>query len=123
MEHTPDFTLEVQGVRASCPTGDAYATQQIAAGTIPVPHSTMASWVRGAERVVMIDGCFLKCHHRVLNKLVAEEKIISIEALPMYKKYEDKFLMDDVPAEERNAVARQVADQIIAGLRSHGLAL
>jgi uncharacterized metal-binding protein len=74
----------------------------------------MARWVKDAEQVVMIDGCFLKCHGRVLKELVGEEKVIHIDALPLYKKYTDIFLMDDVPEEERKAVARQVADKIIA---------
>ncbi len=82
-----------------------------------VPHSSMAAWVKGADKSVMIDGCFLKCHGRVLNKLVGGEKVIEIDALPLYKKYTDVFLMDDVPEEERKAVARQVADKIIAKLK------
>ena len=81
-----------------------------------VPHSSMARWVKDADRCVMIDGCFLKCHGRVLKTLVGEEKVIHIDALPLYKKYTDIFSMDDVPEEERKAVARQVADQIIAKL-------
>jgi uncharacterized metal-binding protein len=81
-----------------------------------VPHSSMAEWVRGADRSVMIDGCFLKCHGRVLNALVGEEKVIQFDALPYYRKYTDVFRMDDVPEEERKAVARQVADRIIAKL-------
>ena len=81
-----------------------------------VPHSTMAEWVRTAQKLVMIDGCFLKCHGRVLKKLVPEEKVIHFDALPLYKKYTDVFLMEDVPEEERKAVARQVADKIIAKL-------
>jgi hypothetical protein len=80
----------------------------------------MAAWVNGAEKVVMIDGCFLKCHGRILKKLVPEEKVIHIDALPLYKKYTDVFLMDDVPEEERKAAARQVADKIIARLRKAG---
>jgi uncharacterized metal-binding protein len=79
-----------------------------------VPHSTMARWVRDAARVVMIDGCFLKCHGRVLNRLVDGHEVIHIDALPLYKKYTDIFLIEDVPEEERKAVARDVADQIIA---------
>jgi hypothetical protein len=67
-----------------------------------------------SPQVVMIDGCFLKCHGRVLKELVGEEKVIHIDALPLYKKYSDVFLMDDVPEEERKAVARRVADKIIA---------
>jgi uncharacterized metal-binding protein len=85
--------------------------------TFFVPHSAMASWVKGADKVVMIDGCFLKCHGRVLRNLVAEEKIVQIDALPLYKRYTDLFDMDDVPEEERKEVARQVADKIIASLK------
>ena len=87
------------------------------AETFFVPHSAMAAWVKEAQKSVMIDGCFLKCHGRVLKNLVAEEKVIHIDALPFYKKYTDIFLMDDVPEEERKAVARQVADKIIAKLK------
>jgi uncharacterized metal-binding protein len=136
--------LEVQEVKGLCPAGEAYAKQQIAAGTIPVltcegpcirgdiarlvgnligkempslarachgetffvPHSAMASWVKGAEKVIMLDGCFLKCHGRVLKTLIPEHKVM----------YTDLFDMDDVPEEERKAVARQVADKIITTL-------
>ena len=88
------------------------------AETFFVPHSSMARWVKEAEKSIMIDGCFLKCHGRVLKGLVGEEKMVHIDALPLYKKYTDIFLMDDVPEEERKAVARQVADKIIAMLKS-----
>jgi hypothetical protein len=86
------------------------------AETFFVPHSSMARWVKEADHSVMIDGCFLKCHGRVLNGLVGEEKVVHIDALPLYKKYTDIFLMDDVPEEERKAVARRVAGKIIAML-------
>ena len=154
--HTPDFSLNVQGVKGFCPAGEVYAKQQIEKKTIPVlscegpcirgevarlagnfiaqelpslarachaetffvPHSSMARWVKGAEKIIMIDGCFLKCHGRVLKGLVQEERMIHIDALPLYKKYTDIFLMDDVPEDERKAVARQVADKIIAKLKN-----
>lgn len=86
------------------------------AETFVVPHSAMARWVKEADKSIMIDGCFLRCHGRVLKKLIGEEKMIQIDALPLYRKYTDVFLMDDVPEDERKAVARQVADQIIASL-------
>ncbi|TNF98966.1 MAG: hypothetical protein EP297_06790 [Gammaproteobacteria bacterium] len=87
------------------------------AETFLVPHSSMARWVKQATQAIMIDGCFLKCHGRVLKKLIGEEKMIHIDALPMHKKYSDHFLMDDVPEADRKAVARQVADKIIAMLK------
>ena len=68
----------------------------------------------------MVDGCFLRCHGRVLKGLVGEERVVHIDALPMYRKYTDVFLMDDVPEEERKAIARQVADKIIAKLKQEG---
>jgi uncharacterized metal-binding protein len=78
-----------------------------------VPHSSMARWVEGADKVVMIDGCFLKCMGRVLNNLVDKEKIVQIDALSLYHKYTDVFYMEDVPEAERIETARQVADQVL----------
>jgi hypothetical protein len=86
-----------------------------------VPHSGMTAWVKGAEKSIMIDGCFLKCHGRVLNALVGEEKVVHFDAHPLYKKYDDLFKISDVPEEERKAAARQVADQIIARLEQTGV--
>lgn len=90
------------------------------AETFFVPHSSMTRWVKGAEKSIVIDGCFLKCHGRVLKKLIGADKVIHIDALPLYKKYTDVFLMDDVPRDEREAVAREVADKIIAKLSQNG---
>ena len=155
VEQTPDFTLDVAGVKGFCAAGETYAKQNMAEKKIPVlacdggcirgeiarlaanmvaedlpayarachaetffvPHSAMASWVKGADRAVMIDGFFLKCHGRVLNQLIGDDKVVQIDAYPLYKKYIGVFLMDDVPEEERKAVARQVADKIIAKLK------
>jgi uncharacterized metal-binding protein len=87
------------------------------AETFLVPHSAMARWVKEADRTIMIDGCFLKCHGRVLKGLIGEDKVVQIDALPLHRKYSDVFLMDDVPEGERREVARQVADKIIAMLK------
>ena len=123
-------TIPVLSCEGPCIRGEIarlaanYVTQEIPslarachAETFFVPHSSMAQWVKAAEKSVMIDGCFLKCHGRVLKDLVGEEKMIQIDALPFYKKYTDIFLMDDVPEDERKATARQVADKIIAKLK------
>jgi len=81
--------------------------------TFFVPHSSMARWVKEADQVVMIDGCFLNCIGRILNNQVDREKIIHFDALSLYKKYTDLFDMDDVPESEKNDTARDVADQIL----------
>ena len=91
------------------------------AETFFVPHSSMKRWIAAADKTVVIDGCFLKCHGRVLKNLVAEEKMVHIDALPLHRKYPDVFLADDVPREERERVARQVADMLIGMLRQQGI--
>lgn len=88
------------------------------AETAFVPHSAMARWVKQADQVVMIDGCFLKCFGRVLNNLVGQEKITHIDAHSIYKKYTDLFHMDSVPEVERQETARQVVEQILPELRA-----
>ena len=156
--HTKEFSLQVEGVKGTCPAGERYANEQMARQRVPVfscegpcirgeiarlaanlvakevpglarachaetffvPHSAMSGWVRSAERSVMIDGCFLKCHGRVLRKLVPAETVTHFDALPFYGKYADVFLADDVPEEERRAMARKVADGIIARLKEDG---
>ena len=82
-----------------------------------VPHSSMARWVKEADKVVVIDGCFLKCIGRVVNNLVEEEAVVHIDALRLYNKYTDLFAMEDVPEVERIDTARDVAAQILPGLR------
>ena len=86
------------------------------AETFFVPHSSMSEWVRSADRAVMIDGCFLRCHGRVLANLVPEAKVVRFDALQFYRKYNDVFLAEDVPESERMAASRQVADAVIAEL-------
>lgn len=126
-------SIPVLSCEGPCIRGDIarltanYVAQDVAslarachAETFFVPHSSMARWVKQAEKSIMIDGCFLKCHGRVLNGLVEQRKLIQFDALPFYKKYTDIFLMDDVPEEERKAVAREVADKIIARLKEQG---
>ena len=149
---------EIQGTNQQCPTGEAYAKQQIAEKRLPVlscegpcirgdiarlaanlvarevpnlarachgevfyvPQSSIAGWVKEAAKTVMIDGCFLQCHGRALKGLIGEEKVVEIDALPFHGKYGDLFSMDDVPEQELKAVARQVADEIIATLTHPG---
>lgn len=91
------------------------------AETFFVPHSSMRRWIEEADKTVVIDGCFLKCHGRVLKNLVGEGKVVHIDALPLYNKYTDVFLADDVPEDERQHVVRQVADKVIAVLRQQGI--
>ena len=125
---TPVFSCEGPCIRGDIARLAAnYVTRDVPslarachAETFFVPHSSMLKWIKGAKKTVVIDGCFLACHGRVLKELVGEEHVIHIDALPFYKKYTDIFLMDDVPEDERKAVARQVADKIVVKLRKEG---
>lgn len=85
---------------------------------IAVPGSEIAKWIKNAEKVILIDGCFLKCHGRIVKNLVDNEKLIQFDALSLYKKYSDKFDIDEVPEEERKKVARQVADWVLDNLNN-----
>jgi uncharacterized metal-binding protein len=81
----------------------------------------MTAWVKGAEKVVVIDGCFLSCLGRVLENVIDKDKIIHIDANPLYKEYSDVFLYTDVPEDARNELARKVADKILEKLRNYAL--
>jgi uncharacterized metal-binding protein len=82
-----------------------------------VPHSAMAQWVNESNTVVVIDGCFLKCHARILRGIVDAKALVEFDALPFYSKYTDYFDIDSVPEEDRNAAARQVTDGVIQELK------
>jgi uncharacterized metal-binding protein len=113
----PCIRGEIARLAANLVTAEAPYARCCYAETLLVPHSTMAAWVKGAEKVVVIDGCFLSCLGRVLENFVDKEKIIHIDAFPLYKEHQDAFLYTDVPEEERNKLARQVADKILQKLK------
>jgi uncharacterized metal-binding protein len=85
---------------------------------LTVPESTMTNWINEAERVVLIDGCFLRCHGRILENLIDKEKLIQFDALSHYKKYTDRFDIDSVPETQRKEVAGNVADWVISKLKA-----
>jgi uncharacterized metal-binding protein len=85
-----------------------------------VPDSAMAQWARAADKIVLIDGCFLRCHGRIAENRIDNEKLVQFDALSHYKKYTDKFDIDSVPEEERKQVARDVADWVLSNLNQKG---
>lgn len=82
-----------------------------------VPHSALARWIKKAGKIVLIDGCFLRCHGRILENLVGEQNLVQFDALSFYKKYTDRFDIDSVPEEERKETARLVADIVLSKLK------
>jgi len=84
---------------------------------LTVPGSALAKWMMTAEKIVLIDGCFLHCHGRVLENLIGKERLAQFDALSYYRKYNENFDIDEVPEAERKAAARLVADAVLAELR------
>lgn len=80
---------------------------------ITVPDSAIARWIKDAEKVLLIDGCFLRCHGRILENLIEKDKLVQFDALSYHRKYNDIFDAEDVPEEERKQVAQSVADWVI----------
>lgn len=81
---------------------------------LAVPDSAMAYWVKKSDKVVLIDGCFMGCHGRILEHLIGKGNLIRFDALSYYRKYTDRFDIDSVPEEERLKTARKVADIVLA---------
>lgn len=82
-----------------------------------VPDSALSQWIKKAGKIVLIDGCFLRCHGRILENLVGEQNLVQFDALSLYEKYTDRFDIDSVPEEERRETARKVADIVLAELK------
>jgi uncharacterized metal-binding protein len=85
---------------------------------ITVPDSAISRWIRTADKVVLIDGCFLRCHGRILENIIDEEKLVQFDALSHYNRYTDIFDYEDVPEKERIAVAQSVADWVLGSLEN-----
>jgi uncharacterized metal-binding protein len=83
-----------------------------------VPESQITQWINKAEKVVLIDGCFLRCHGRILENLIGKDRLVQFDALSHYKKYTDLFDIDSVPEEERTETARLVANKVLEVLRT-----
>jgi len=85
---------------------------------LTVPDSAISKWIRNAEKVVVIDGCFLKCHMRIFKNIINESKIKSFDALSYYNMYTEYFDPESVPEEERRTVAEDVAAKVLSALNN-----
>lgn len=82
-----------------------------------VPQSAMAEWAKNSEKVIVIDGCFLHCHGRMIKSVLNENQMVVIDALSFYGKYTDIMAPDDVPEEERKEVSRIVFEKTLQVLK------
>lgn len=83
---------------------------------LTAPRSAIAQWIRSADRVVLIDGCFMRCHGRILERLVDADRLVQFDALAVHRRFGDVFDADDVPEAGRRAAARQVAEYALSRL-------
>jgi len=84
------------------------------------PRSAMAEWAKKANKVIVIDGCFMHCHGRIMKNIADEYNTIQFDALPMYNKdnkYTNIMVFDEIPEAERKDLARQVADKVLDSLK------
>jgi len=86
---------------------------------VTVPDSAIAQWIRDAEKVILIDGCFLSCHGRILEGLLSRDRLVQFDALKVYRKYTDIFDIDGVSQAEREKAAREVADSVLVEMRNN----
>jgi uncharacterized metal-binding protein len=119
----PCIRGEIARLVANRVTEEAPYARCCYAETLLVPHSTMTTWVKEAEEVVVIDGCFLRCIGRVLENVIDKEKMINIDTNPMHRKYADVFLYTDVPEDERIDVAGKVAVKVLQKLTAEQVAV
>jgi uncharacterized metal-binding protein len=112
----PCIRGEVARLAANIVSEEAPYARCCYAETLLVPHSSMTAWVKGADKVVVIDGCYLRCMGRALENVIDKDRIIHIDTNPLYKGYGDVFLYTDVPEETRKELARKVADKILEKL-------
>lgn len=83
------------------------------------PRSAMAAWAKHANKIVVIDGCFMHCHGRVMKNMVRRDAMIQFDAFAIYnsnRKYSHTMLVDEVPEAERKHLARQVAAEVLSAL-------
>lgn len=84
-----------------------------------VPNSKIAQWIENAEKVICIDGCFLKCHSRILENIIEPSKLLVFDALSHYNRYNNIFDIDEVPESERKDVGKSVAQWVIKSIEEN----
>jgi len=48
-----------------------------------VPGSALSRWIKKTGKIVLKDGCFLRCHGGILENLVGEQNLVQFDALSL----------------------------------------
>ena len=113
----PCIRGEISRLAANIVANEAPYSNCCYAETFLVPQSSMAAWVKGSEKVVVLDGCFLSCIEKILENKINKENIIHFDTNTLHKKFSNVFFHTDIPEETRKDVARNVADKILKKLK------
>jgi len=87
---------------------------------LSVPRSAMAKWAGQAKKIVVIDGCFLHCHGRMMAGAYRDDQLAVFDALSVYKQYTDIMDIDDVPEAERKRAAHLVFQEVLKTMEQGG---
>ena len=89
--------LEISKTDKTCPVGEiARLVANLVAKENPyrrgchaelftAPHSAMARWIINSEKIVLIDGCFMECHGRILENMIAKRNCSGLMPFPFTK--------------------------------------
>ena len=107
---------EIARRAANLVAGDPRYARACHGEVFTAPHTAIGRWVSEAPTVVLIDGCFLGCHGRILENLIPGDRVAHFDALSHYRRYTDRFDLDSVPEEEIDQVALDVAEWVLETL-------
>ncbi|MCK5343713.1 MAG: hypothetical protein KAR20_09925 [Candidatus Heimdallarchaeota archaeon] len=80
---------------------------------VTLPESEIAKWIRGALKILVIEGCHLRCQSRILENAIESEKLQVIDASLIHKKFKNIFDVDRVPETERLNAAEDVVNSVL----------
>ena len=87
-------------------------TVRICLGGAFTKDTGQRSLVRNAQRVVVVEGCFIRCASRMMQGVLNDFKPELIIADSLYELDGDLFGVDELPEEQIKAHAEQVALKI-----------
>lgn len=83
-------------------------------GGLMLNQGGMRKLIEVAEQAIVVDGCGLLCGTRLAKAAFPEKKFNTVVANSLYQGDDSIFGVNEVPEEEIQAKAREVADQIVA---------
>ena len=93
-------------------------TARICLGGAFTKDTGQRNLVRNAERAIVIEGCFLRCASRMMAGVLDEFKPEIIIADSLYELDGNFFGIEELPDEQIQSLANQVALQVVKKLKA-----